>query len=981
MDAPPGPSSPWRMSHDRAPAASSVSQARAVNTDAADTYHQPDRVDQQMLTQHSSGSGAAAAVIGSPQSSHHQSHCSTQQQQMLLQQQQQQQHLHHQIQNQQPNGTHHPQLHAQPPSKLNERHMSPYPPICSSDVAPCASMKLRELCFAFQQDHDARVLAMQKMRKPSSRPPSLDDDVVHAQEGFAEQQAKENNDASSSAMHLTHATPPSTGKRVFTELDLSEASHTAPGRTTSVSPSPSQRHCSPPSSLKDGSDHTSTASSPLSPFSIVMRRSSLFTEPDGYKLQLSKSMCDATAAMGPLPDDRWTLELSASSAHGEDDLGKREKGSTLLLSPSQSPASRPPKVRRISGLSDSVQSSPAVRRKEPPQIAPFYFPNGKDGDERERREMSFLKTFLETQRASHANQSAPLVTGTVSGTTNSNVVRMGSMSRTGSVDESVATSMDTSHPHGGSGTAANTISGSALDGFGASHQGVNSNTFAMDHIHSTGLPAQLPASLPPHPHLSLGSVEGAQLHIFWPDFVGLVVSVAGLPSFLSKMIFNRLQEAANCAGMTHIPQEAFVSFYMESCMGLRPAQRLVRTLLNGANRSFLIRSDFEAMLSALLGTHPGLLFLQHTPEFQHRYAETVIERIFYNLSSSPHANRLVLRDVEQHKFLETLLEVDVSEDINRERRYFSYEHFYVLYCRFWELDTDHDLMLSKADLLRYGQHSLTSIIVDRVFSGAGRPRLWKDKDTLSYIDFIWFCLSEEDKTSRTAITYWFHCLDLDGDGALSLYELEEFYKEQVHRMECLGHEPIALRDVVCQILDMLNKPMAKEPVIHVQDLIRSKLSANFFNLMFNLSKLFMLEARDPLTIRNEHVTPELTPWDRFAAVEYLRLSSEEEDVDQGEAQGQSQESAAHLGIENETNGDAQPTHQQLQQHEQDQQQASSAGQMLPQDPAEQGGEHQEHDASHLPLRPQSSEPQQQQHEHHLPQDAVEELVGSQRWLM
>ena len=28
------------------------------------------------------------------------------------------------------------------------------------------------------------------------------------------------------------------------------------------------------------------------------------------------------------------------------------------------------------------------------------------------------------------------------------------------------------------------------------------------------------------------------------------------------------------------------------------------------------------------------------------------------------------------------------------RDYFSYEHFYVLYCKFWELDLDHDYKLT-----------------------------------------------------------------------------------------------------------------------------------------------------------------------------------------------------------------------------------------------------------------------------------------------
>lgn len=49
-------------------------------------------------------------------------------------------------------------------------------------------------------------------------------------------------------------------------------------------------------------------------------------------------------------------------------------------------------------------------------------------------------------------------------------------------------------------------------------------------------------------------------------------------------------------------------------------------------------------------------------------------------------------------------------------RYFSYEHFYVIYCKFWELDSDHDFLIDKEDLLRYGNHALTYRIVERMFS-------------------------------------------------------------------------------------------------------------------------------------------------------------------------------------------------------------------------------------------------------------------------
>ena len=44
---------------------------------------------------------------------------------------------------------------------------------------------------------------------------------------------------------------------------------------------------------------------------------------------------------------------------------------------------------------------------------------------------------------------------------------------------------------------------------------------------------------------------------------------------------------------------------------------------------FLYLVDFNPLLELLLETHPGLEFLKSTPEYQERYSETVIYRIFY----------------------------------------------------------------------------------------------------------------------------------------------------------------------------------------------------------------------------------------------------------------------------------------------------------------------------------------------------------------
>ena len=106
-------------------------------------------------------------------------------------------------------------------------------------------------------------------------------------------------------------------------------------------------------------------------------------------------------------------------------------------------------------------------------------------------------------------------------------------------------------------------------------------------------------------------------------------------------------------------------------------------------------------------------------------------------------------------------------------------------------------------------------------------------------------LSEEDKASDVALGYWFRAVDVDGDGEemktfmfssrkkkrrekknerkknsllfsffnnnkkhqlgmLTPPEMQYFYEEQLHRMECLSQEPVAFADVLCQLHDMLS---------------------------------------------------------------------------------------------------------------------------------------------------------------------------------
>lgn len=90
-------------------------------------------------------------------------------------------------------------------------------------------------------------------------------------------------------------------------------------------------------------------------------------------------------------------------------------------------------------------------------------------------------------------------------------------------------------------------------------------------------------------------------------------------------------------------------------------------------------------------------------------------------------------------------------------------------------------------------------MIDRIFSGAVTRGPVLKYGKMTYSEFVWFLISEEDKSHPRAIEYWFRCMDLDGDGYLSIYELEWFYTEQSRRLEAMGIEPLPFSDSLCQV--------------------------------------------------------------------------------------------------------------------------------------------------------------------------------------
>ncbi|KAJ6842897.1 serine/threonine protein phosphatase 2A regulatory subunit B''beta-like [Iris pallida] len=371
-----------------------------------------------------------------------------------------------------------------------------------------------------------------------------------------------------------------------------------------------------------------------------------------------------------------------------------------------------------------------------------------------------------------------------------------------------------------------------------------------------------------------GHLDGLQIQ----EFKSVAKDICKLPSFFSSALFRKID--VDCIGT--ITRDTFINYWINSNMMTMDIATQIYTILKQPDHNYLTQEDFKPVLRELLASHPGLEFLQSTPEFQERYAETVIYRIFYYVNRSGNGH-LTLRELKRGNLIAAMQHADEEEDINKVLRYFSYEHFYVIYCKFWELDTDHDFLIDKENLIRYGNHALTYRIVDRIFSQVPRKFTSKVEGKMGYEDFVYFMLAEEDKSSEPSLEYWFKCIDLDGNGILTPNEMQFFYEEQLHRMECMAQEPVLFEDILCQMVDMVGPE--NESFLTLRDLKGCKLSGNVFNILFNLNKFMAFETRDPFLIRQEREEPTLTEWDRFAHREYIRLSMEEDGEDASNGSG------------------------------------------------------------------------------------------------
>jgi serine/threonine-protein phosphatase 2A regulatory subunit B'' len=162
------------------------------------------------------------------------------------------------------------------------------------------------------------------------------------------------------------------------------------------------------------------------------------------------------------------------------------------------------------------------------------------------------------------------------------------------------------------------------------------------------------------------------------NFISMARDTLNLSSGCAFLLFNKICSKFDSNDEDLADSEKLLSFWQAHKL-CTPNQLFFQLLVRNG-RSSVTSSDFAELVRYVALSHPGLDFLKATPEFQDRYCDCVIEQIIY-FNTSDLSQALSQRDIANSDIAEAFMALDDEDDINKFTKYFSYQHFYVLYCK------------------------------------------------------------------------------------------------------------------------------------------------------------------------------------------------------------------------------------------------------------------------------------------------------------
>lgn len=381
------------------------------------------------------------------------------------------------------------------------------------------------------------------------------------------------------------------------------------------------------------------------------------------------------------------------------------------------------------------------------------------------------------------------------------------------------------------------------------------------------IPSFYPISKPPKQSF-LKSLQPEDSFLKVSTLGNILQQHLNLPKFFALPFMTRLDPNILKTKNFTIKFSTFLDFAIPRLEGATLPERVFRIILGKNDRDYLLQTDFVPFIIALLKSHKSLKFLEEDTSLQSPYTKCIIAQIFYALDPECRG-RITLPRIANSNFCDCLISVDKAEDVSDVSDFFSYEHFYVFFSKFWTIDVDETGKPTVEQLADYDENRISLTLIKRFIQ---RIPVQNDPGFIDFTSFCYFMQAVEDKSSETALRLWYHVCDLDDDGILSISEIKRLYHAQKKRMSESGMDPVDFKYVLSQIIDMVGDPGQG---ITLNALRESRQYETFFNILVDFKKFSEWEFRDPMFEMKLNAAFEgMKQFDVFCQREYARLSSE-----------------------------------------------------------------------------------------------------------
>jgi len=266
--------------------------------------------------------------------------------------------------------------------------------------------------------------------------------------------------------------------------------------------------------------------------------------------------------------------------------------------------------------------------------------------------------------------------------------------------------------------------------------------------------------------------------------------------------------------------------------------RIGLSLYDVNGEGFLREQDLESYIGELIHTLPQLDGLDKS--FHSFYTCTAVRKFFFFLDPL-RSGKIRIRDVLACSFLDELLELrdqDLAKEL-QEANWFSAPSALRVYGVYLNLDLDHNGMLKREELAKYGTGTLTPAFVERVFQECLTYE--GEMDYKTYLDFV---LAVENRKEPQSLQYFFRLLDVRQRGYLDAYALNFFFRDILREMERHNQETVKFEDVKDEIFDMVRP---KDPLrITLKDLIACGQGDTVVSILIDLNGFWSYENREVL---------------------------------------------------------------------------------------------------------------------------------------